>query len=152
MSVRLSTGRSWVQSPLAAMNLFCGFSSKVERRFEEPTGLVRFQRSTFFSTRVGSSAAEPRSAKAEARVQFPAGAFSYPPLPVFRERAGVRALSLLNAVITQPAECRSSKPETRVRIPLTASNAAVAQRAEQSPRKRPIAGSIPARGYRKSGA
>ena len=50
------------------------------------------------------------------------------------------------AVITQSAECRSSKPETWVRFPLTAC-AVVAQRAEQSPRKRPVVGSTPTRGF-----
>ena len=52
------------------------------------------------------------------------------------------------AVITQPAECQSSKLERWVRIPLTAlqTHAVIAQRAEQPPRKRQVAGSIPARG------
>ena len=85
---------------------------------------------------VGSSAAEHRYAKAEARVQFPAGALCF-------------------AVVTQSAECRSSKPQTWVRLPLTAlmrsRNAVVAQWAEQSSRKRPVAGSIPARGLGQRG-
>src|SRR5215212_8595097 len=56
------------------------------------------------------------------------------------------------AVITQPAECQSSKLERWVRIPLTAlqTHAVIAQRAEQPPRKRQVAGSIPARGFERS--
>src|SRR3954451_25286623 len=58
------------------------------------------------------------------------------------------AFILGDAVVAQSAEHRSARPAKRVRFPPAASCwcAAVAQQAEQSPRKRQRAGSIPARG------
>jgi hypothetical protein len=80
---------------------------------------------------IGSSAVERRYAKAEARVQFPADALktrsdnSTGRVPVFQT----------GGVGSSPTHCLNVSRE-----------AAVAQRVEQSSRKRPIAGSIPACG------
>ena len=82
---------------------------------------------------VGSSAVERGYAKAEARVRFPAGALksrsgnSIGRVPVFQT----------GGVGSNPAHCIFGRSNDE---------AVVAQSEEQSSRKRPIAGSIPARG------
>ena len=111
---------------------FVDLAQMVERRSEEPLALVRFQESTCNSNRVGSSAVERRSAKAEARVRFPAGAWtlrsgnSIGRVPVFQT----------GDVGSTPTHCMN----------VAELQAVVAQEVEQSFCKRPIVGSTPARG------
>ena len=81
--------------------------------------------------RVGSSAVERRYAKAEARVQFPAGALFFCS-DNSDEQSGRRG-DRRGFKSHSPHEGRGYC-------------AVVAQRIKQSSRKRPIAGSIPARG------
>ena len=110
----------------------------VERGSEEPVDLVRLRESTLDGIALVVQSAERHVANVEAAGSSPAR----------------RIFWFYVAVITQPAECQSSKLERWVRIPLTAFGvplAVIAQRVEQPPRKRQVAGSTPARGFCSAG-
>ena len=99
----IPAGGAWQACGAAAWpRRFVDLAQLVEHGFEAPAALVRLQESTLNGMALVAQSAERHVANVEAAGSSPA-----------RRIWNV-------AVITQPAECQSSKLERWVRIPLTA--------------------------------
>ena len=152
-SSRLSTGRSRVLFPLAALRTErLGFSSKVEQRPEEPQVLVRFQEPTWKKCRTPDAKTRCRSGNSAGRVPvFQAGCRGFDPHPLhWRRGEDTRTGSSAGRARPWYGRGRGFDPRLVLRTKLCA---AVAQWAERRSRKAEVAGSSPACGPgRNSGA